>query len=102
MHELLARGVDIDGVFCANDLMAVGALSALRAAGRRVPEDVAVVGFDDAPIALSTLPTLTTVHQAPEQMGREMVAMLLDATRAPGVPQPGRMLPTHLVVRDSG
>ena len=102
MHELLARGIEVDGVFCANDLMAVGALSALRAAGRRVPDDVAVVGFDDAPIALSTLPTLTTVHQAPEQMGREMVAMLLDATRAPGVPQPGRMLPTHLVVRDSG
>ncbi|MFC6344369.1 substrate-binding domain-containing protein, partial [Nocardioides hankookensis] len=63
--------------------------------------DVAVVGFDDAPIGLSTTPPLTTVHQSPEQMGREMVAMLLEATGAPGVPQPGLMLPTHLVVRGS-
>ncbi len=102
MRDLLARGVEVDAVFCANDLMAVGALSALREAGLRVPEDVAVVGFDDAPIALSTLPTLTTVHQSPEGMGREMVAMLLEATKTPGVPQPGRMLPTHLVVRGSG
>jgi DNA-binding LacI/PurR family transcriptional regulator len=101
MRTLLARGVELDAVFCANDLMAVGALSVLRDAGRRVPEDVAVVGFDDAPIARSTLPTLTSVHQGPEQMGREMVAMLLEATRTPGVPQPGRMLPTHLVVRGS-
>ena len=101
MRALLARGIEIDAVFCANDLMAVGALSALRKAGLRVPEDVAVVGFDDAPIALSTLPTLTTVHQSPEPMGRQMVAMLLDATRTPGVAQPGRMLSTHLVVRGS-
>jgi DNA-binding LacI/PurR family transcriptional regulator len=101
MRALLARDVEVDAVFCANDLMAVGALSALRDAGLRVPEDVALVGFDDAPIARSTQPKLTTVHQSPEEMGREMVAMLLDATRTPGVAQPGRMLPTHLVVRGS-
>ena len=81
--------------------MAAGALRALSDAGRRVPEDVAVVGFEDAPIALSTHPPLTTVHQSPEKMGREMVAMLIDATRTPGVAQPGRMLSTHLVVRGS-
>ena len=73
-------GPDLDAVFCANDLMAAGALRALREAGRRVPEDVAVVGFDDAPIAQSTHPPLTTVHQSPEEMGREMVALLLEAT----------------------
>ncbi|GAA1759089.1 LacI family DNA-binding transcriptional regulator [Nocardioides hankookensis] len=101
MRALLASGAAVDGVFCANDLMAVGALQTLRDAGRRVPDDVAVVGFDDAPIGLSTTPPLTTVHQSPEQMGREMVAMLLEATGAPGVPQPGLMLPTHLVVRGS-
>ena len=100
MRALLAGG-EVDAVFCANDLMAVGALRVLAGAGRRVPEDVAVVGFDDAPIAQSTHPPLTTVHQSPERMGREMVAMLLDATQAPGVPRPGRMLPTHLVVRGS-
>lgn len=100
MRELLAAG-EVDAVFCANDLMAAGALRALAAAGLRVPEDVAVVGFEDAPIAQSTTPPLTTVHQSPEEMGREMAAMVLDATRAPGPPQPGRMLPTSLVVRDS-
>jgi DNA-binding LacI/PurR family transcriptional regulator len=88
-------------VFCANDLMAVGALQALRDAGRRVPEDVAVVGFEDAPIAQSTHPPLTTVHQSPEEMGRAMVALLLDTMAAPEREHPGRMLSTRLVVRDS-
>ncbi|MDF1604878.1 LacI family DNA-binding transcriptional regulator [Nocardioides sp. YIM 152315] len=100
MRALLAGGA-VDAVFCANDLMAAGALRALGEAGLKVPEDVAVVGFEDAPIAQSTTPPLTTVHQSPEQMGREMVAVVLAATREPGTPQPGRMLPTHLVVRGS-
>jgi DNA-binding LacI/PurR family transcriptional regulator len=100
MRALLAGG-EVDAVFCANDLMAAGALRALGEAGLKVPEDVAVVGFEDAPIAASTTPPLTTVHQSAEQMGREMVAMILAATRSPGTPQPGRMLPTHLVVRGS-
>jgi DNA-binding LacI/PurR family transcriptional regulator len=81
--------------------MAVGALGALRAAGRRVPEDVSVVGFEDAPIAMSSHPPLTTVHQSPEQMGREMVALLLETMAAPEQDRPGRMLPTRLVVRAS-
>lgn len=90
-----------DAVFCANDLMAAGALRALSDAGLRVPEDVAVVGFEDAPIASSTHPPLTTVHQSPEEMGREMVAMLLAAIADPATRRPGRMLPTRLVVRAS-
>ncbi len=101
MRALLDRAPDLDAVFCANDLMAAGALQALREAGRRVPEDVAVVGFDDAPIAQSTQPPLTTVHQSPEEMGREMVALLLEAMADPERAQPGRMLSTRLVVRDS-
>jgi DNA-binding LacI/PurR family transcriptional regulator len=101
MRALLEREPSLDGVFCANDLMAVGALGALRAAGRRVPEDVSVVGFEDAPIAMSSHPPLTTVHQSPEQMGREMVALLLETMAAPEQDRPGRMLPTRLVVRAS-
>ncbi len=101
MRDLLVRAPDLDGVFCANDLMATGALRALQAAGRRVPDDVAVVGFEDAPIAASTTPPLTTIHQSPEEMGRAMVELLLEATGTSGEPQPGRMLPTHLVVRGS-
>lgn len=99
MRVLLEREPGLDAVFCANDLMAAGALRVLREAGRAVPEDVAVVGFEDAPVALSTTPPLTTVHQSPEQMGREMVALLLEAMSAPDHDARGRMLPTHLVVR---
>ncbi|MCB0895823.1 MAG: LacI family DNA-binding transcriptional regulator [Nocardioides sp.] len=101
MRTLLARAPDVDAVFCANDLMAVGALHALREAGRSVPGDVAVVGFEDAPVAQTTDPALTTVHQSPEEMGREMVALLLETIATPEAPHPGRMLPTRLVVRDS-
>ena len=101
MRVLLDRTPAPDAVFCANDLMAVGALQALRESGRRVPEDVAVVGFEDAPVSLSTQPPLTTVHQSPERMGREMVAMLLETMGGTGPEPAGRMLPTRLVVRGS-
>ncbi|GHH43854.1 LacI family DNA-binding transcriptional regulator [Streptomyces candidus] len=75
--ELLRRHPDLDAVFAASDLMAAGVLHTLRAAGRRVPEDVAVVGFDDTPFARHTDPQLTSVHQPVEEMGRTMVRMLL-------------------------
>lgn len=101
MRDLLARAPDLDAVFCANDLMAVGALQALREGGRQVPGDVAVVGFEDAPVAETTEPPLTTVHQSPEEMGREMVALLLDTMAEPGRELPGRMLATRLVLRQS-
>ncbi|WP_243058966.1 LacI family DNA-binding transcriptional regulator [Nocardioides sp. SR21] len=101
MRALLDREPAVDAVFCANDLMALGALQTLREAGRQVPEEVAVVGFEDAPVALSAHPPLTTVHQSPEQMGREMVALLLETMTDPEADRPGRMLPTYLVVRDS-
>ncbi|MGD9959208.1 LacI family DNA-binding transcriptional regulator [Nocardioides sp.] len=101
MRELLIRFPGLDAVSCANDLMAAGALRVLREAGRAVPEDVSVVGFDDAPLALTTHPPLTTVHQSPERMGREMVDLLLEIMANPDQPPHGRMLPTHLVVRGS-
>ena len=101
MHEILTRCPEVDGVFCANDLMAAGALRALRESGRSVPADVSLVGFDDAPLALSTEPPLSTVHQSPEEMGREMVDLMLKTMSLGDAPQPGRVLPTHLVVRGS-
>ncbi|MCQ0012209.1 substrate-binding domain-containing protein [Actinomadura madurae] len=63
MRRLLERRPDVDAVLAASDQMAVGALGALRRAGRRVPDDVAVVGFDDAPVARQVRPRLTTVRQ---------------------------------------
>ena len=69
MATLLQRAPDIDAVFVGSDLLAAGALDTLRRLGRRVPEDVAVGGFDDSRIAATTDPPLTTVHQSFEQFG---------------------------------
>ncbi|MGO4255540.1 LacI family DNA-binding transcriptional regulator [Marmoricola sp. RAF53] len=102
MAELLERRPGIDGVFCANDPMAAAALQVLRDAGRRVPEDVCVVGFDDSPLALTTSPPLTTVRQPPEEMGRAMVEVLLGRLEDPdGEPVETRVLQTSLVERGS-
>ncbi|OKK08550.1 LacI family transcriptional regulator [Streptomyces sp. CB03234] len=83
-RELLARRPRLDAIFAASDVMAAGALHVLRAAGRRVPEDVAVVGFDDSPIAQHTNPQLTTVRQPVEEMGRAMAQVLLEAVQEGG------------------
>ncbi|AZM64320.1 MULTISPECIES: LacI family DNA-binding transcriptional regulator [unclassified Streptomyces] len=101
MAELIERAPEIDGVFAASDTMAAGALGALRAAGRRVPEDVAVVGFDDFPLAQHTAPKLTTVRQPLEEIGRTMVRLLLEEMDAPAVAWRHVILRTELVLRDS-
>jgi DNA-binding LacI/PurR family transcriptional regulator len=100
MRDVLALGPAPDAVFAASDLMAVGALRVLREAGMRVPDDVALVGFDDSPVCRHTDPALTSVHQPVEEMGRVMADLLL-ATIA-GEPVPSRtVLPARLVVRTS-
>ncbi|HEX2756719.1 MAG TPA: LacI family DNA-binding transcriptional regulator [Candidatus Limnocylindrales bacterium] len=87
MRQLLAARPDLDAVFAASDLMAAGAMSVLDAAGRRVPEDVAIVGYDDSPVAATARPPLTSVRQPIEEMGQESARLLLelveDADRAP-------------------
>lgn len=100
MRELLAREPELDGVFAASDLMASGAIPVLRRAGKRIPEDVAIVGFDDSPAALSGEIALTTVHQPSRDMGAEMARMLLARLRGDQV-EPARIMPTRLVIRDS-
>ncbi len=111
-ERLLARVPDLDGLFAASDLMAVGAMDALRRAGRRIPEDVAVVGFDDNEFARSADPPLTTVRQLPVVQGREMVRLYLSQHRPdipiqadeeiPDVREVDRIvLPVSLVVRES-
>ncbi|WP_128800927.1 MULTISPECIES: LacI family DNA-binding transcriptional regulator [unclassified Streptomyces] len=76
MADLLDRHPETDGVFAANDLMAQGACQVLRERGRRVPEDVAVVGFDDSSIAVTCRPPLTTVRQPVEEMAARMARLL--------------------------
>jgi DNA-binding LacI/PurR family transcriptional regulator len=101
MERLLERSPGLDAVFVASDLMAIGALGALQATGRSVPGDVAVVGFDDSPIASSSVPALSSVRQPIEGMGREMTRLLMRAIREPGDPPRHVILDTSLVARDS-
>ncbi|GAA3668336.1 LacI family DNA-binding transcriptional regulator [Microbacterium marinilacus] len=82
--ELLARHPDLDALFVASDMMGAGAVQAVTAAGRRVPEDVAVVGFDDSIAAVYANPPLTTIRQPVEEMASAAVEALLDGTAGPG------------------
>jgi DNA-binding LacI/PurR family transcriptional regulator len=97
MRRLLADEPEVDAVFAASDLMAVGALATLRAAGRRVPDDVAVAGFDDIALAGFSEPPLTTVRQPVAEVAACIVRMLLSAEPAPDPV----ILPTELIVRES-
>lgn len=113
MRQLLERTPRLDAVFCASDVMAAGARHALREAGRTVPDDVALVGFDDSVVARHMDPPLTTVRQPLAEMGREMARVLLEllGKGTPGTsataasPAEGdrchRVLPTQLVTRAS-
>ena len=101
MRRILADRPDVDAVFAASDLMAAGAIGVLRSEGRRVPEDVAVVGFDDSPIAATTDPPLTSVRQPIEEMGAEMVRLLLEHTANPRSVPRTVILATQLVPRRS-
>ncbi|NUW34088.1 LacI family DNA-binding transcriptional regulator [Nonomuraea sp. SMC257] len=101
MRELLAEHPGLDAVFTASDLMAVGAMRVLKAAGRAIPGDVAVVGFEDSKAAAHTDPPLTTVHQPTEAMGRQMAQLLVARINGEEVRQPVVILDTHLVLRES-
>ncbi|HEX6356157.1 LacI family DNA-binding transcriptional regulator [Actinophytocola sp.] len=99
--SLLDAGVRFDAVFTQNDLMAVGVLDGLRAAGRTVPDDVAVIGFDDIAIAAHTRPALTTVRQPSREMGEAAATMLLAHLDGEPAPEQPLILPTSLVIRES-
>lgn len=99
MTRILEHTRDIDAVFAASDLMAAGAITALRKAGLRVPEDVAVAGFDDSGLAATHEPPLTTMRQPWAEISEAMVSLLLDVIN--GTPRAAITLPTALVVRQS-
>ncbi|QMW22162.1 LacI family DNA-binding transcriptional regulator [Sandaracinobacteroides saxicola] len=99
MRAILSRGVAFDAVFAVSDLIALGAIHTLQEAGLRVPEDVAVVGFDDIPSAALGSPPLTTVAQDVRTAGTALVEALL--ARIAGQKVESRLLPTRLVVRKS-
>ena len=99
-RRLLTLSQPPTAIFCFNDVMAIGALSALREAGLRVPADCSVVGFDDLELAAYCCPPLTTVRQNGEQLGRQAVDMLHRLIRGEGDVRP-EVLPATLVVRET-
>jgi len=102
MRRLLAASPQLDAVFAASDLMAAGALRALREAGRDVPGDVAVVGFDDVPLAAHLQPSLTTVRQPLDEMSQATADLLMHRIAHPAERVKPIVCPTALVVRASG
>jgi LacI family transcriptional regulator len=100
MQQLLMDGLEFDAVFAGDDDAAIGAMRALKLAGRIVPQDVAVVGFDDVPFARYLSPALTTVRAPIEEVGREAVRQL--AKLMSGEPaEPLTLMRTELVIRES-
>ena len=99
MRQLLEH--QPDAVFAASDRMAAGARSELRDSDLRVPEDVALAGFDDLPLARRMEPALTTVRQSSRSLGEEAVALLLELIEHPESSPKRVVLPTELVVRAS-
>lgn len=100
MAELIARAPDLTAAFVASDIVAFGALRALREAGRRVPDDVSIIGFDDVPLARHFDPPLTTLRLPARDLGAAAGRALID--RLAGRPVTSRtLLPTELVVRES-
>lgn len=103
ISELLADGVRPDAIFAANDTMAVGAIAAVRDADLRVPDDIAVTGFDDIPMTRFLTPALTTVRMPIYALGERAALRLIEALRSGGGAVPARheVLPAELVIRSS-
>ncbi|GAB2578923.1 LacI family DNA-binding transcriptional regulator [Kribbella endophytica] len=98
--QLLDEHPDLDGIFVANDLMATATLRVLSQRGRRVPDDVSVVGFDDSVVATTTTPQLTTVRQPVEKLGSRLAELLLAKIGGADLTSP-EIYGTELVVRGS-
>jgi LacI family transcriptional regulator len=103
-HQAMVKLLDLyqppTAVFAASDSMAIGALKAITSRGLHVPDDMALVGYDDLPIAAHSSPPLSTVHQPVPEMGAHAVRVLVEQIRGQG-PATSVRLPAHLVVRES-
>lgn len=97
VSRLLRKGAKFDGILAASDIIALGAIRALRRGGLRVPEDVSVVGYDDMLLSRLSTPALTTVRQDTQRAGKLLVSSVLDSATED---QP-TILPTELIVRES-
>lgn len=101
VRTLLERDVAFTAIFAFNDVMAAGAIGELQRAGRCVPGDVSVIGFDDIPIAAAMYPSVTTIAQPIAAMARHGVELMLRRIRGPDAPFERLVLPTRLIARES-
>ena len=101
-HELMKLPNPPDGIFCANDLMAIGCIEALKELGKSIPEDVAVVGFDNRDIAQFTRPPLTTFHLPMYEMGSMAVELIVDIAGGLNSSHDQLKVECQLVERSSG
>jgi LacI family transcriptional regulator len=101
MQELLQRRPDLTAVFVFNDMMAVGAMNALRAQGIRIPEDISIIGFDNILYSSIFEPALTTIAQPIAAIGQECIARLLERIHQPDTPPTHIKLPVELIERSS-
>jgi LacI family transcriptional regulator, repressor for deo operon, udp, cdd, tsx, nupC, and nupG len=101
MDRLLRLPSPPDAVFCYNDLLAIGAMRAILSRGLRIPQDVAVVGFDDIEDARYAFPSLTTISPDKESIARLAVARLFDRMKGDEAPPASRSVDYRLVVRES-
>jgi DNA-binding LacI/PurR family transcriptional regulator len=97
--ELLDRGVEFDAIFAASDVAAIGAMHALQSLGRTIPDEVAIVGFDDIPAASLSTPRLTTVDQDARRAGEALIEALIEAVEQGHAKN--RLLPVRLKIRES-
>lgn len=101
MHQILNSGAHFTAVVASNDESAIGALNVLKAAGLRVPEDVAIIGNDDTVEAITQMPPLTTFHSSPFRMGYQALELLLDAIEGRRETLESVTIPTQFIVRQS-
>ncbi|ACY14039.1 LacI family DNA-binding transcriptional regulator [Haliangium ochraceum] len=101
VQRALAAGVEFDAIFAHNDLSAVGAMNAVLDSGRSIPQDVAIVGFDDIPMSAHTQPPLSTVHQPLREMGEAAARMLLAHFEGKPLPERPKVIPASFTVRAS-
>lgn len=101
IKEIIENSIDIDAVFAANDEVAIGVLQYLNHNGVKIPDDIAVVGFDNIRMAKFLTPALTTIDVPKEDLGEYAVRMLMDHSKREEKTRVSSVLPTHLIVRDS-
>ena len=95
------KKIDFDSVFCGNDLIAIGAMKAIKELGLRIPEDIGIMGFDNIYIASVVTPSLSTVNQPNYKMGYKAAELLINFIKNPSKPDDEVVLETELIIRES-